>query len=53
VEPTETPSIDPVAGPWRFLPDPDVGARLVVAGLIALVICVAGLIAVAVRRRQY
>jgi hypothetical protein len=53
VEPSESPSIDPVAGPWRFLPDPDVGRRLVIAGLIALVICVSGLIAVAVRRRQY
>jgi len=51
VEPT--PSLDPVAGPWRFLPDRDVGARLVIAGLIALVVCVAGLIAVGVRRRQY
>jgi hypothetical protein len=52
-EPAETPSIDPVAGPWRFLPGPDVGARLAIAGLVALFVCVAALIAVAVRRRQY
>jgi hypothetical protein len=53
VEPTETPSVDPLAGRWQFFPDPDLGARLVISGLVALVICVAGLIAVAVRRRQY
>jgi hypothetical protein len=45
--------VDPVAGRWRFMPDPEVGVRLAISGLVALIICVAALIAIGVRRRQY
>jgi hypothetical protein len=44
---------DSVSSGWTFMPDPEVGARLMVAGLIALVFCVGGLVTVAVRRRQW
>jgi hypothetical protein len=38
-----------VAGRWT----PEAGTRLVVSALIALVLCIVGLVTVAVRRRQY
>ncbi len=38
---------------WEFLPDPDVGRRIFLAGMIALLLSIGGLVAVAIRRRQW
>jgi hypothetical protein len=44
---------DPVAVRWRFLPAPETGERLVVTGLVTLIMCAAGVITVALRRRRW
>jgi hypothetical protein len=46
---SSTSAMETVAGRWT----PEVGNRLVVSALIALVLCIVGLVTVAVRRRQY
>ncbi len=38
---------------WDFLPDPEVGVRIFVAGFIALLFSIGGLVMVAIRRRQW
>jgi hypothetical protein len=35
------------------MPGPEIGMRVAIGGLVVLVLCVSGLVAVAVRRRQY
>jgi hypothetical protein len=40
-------------GPWSFLRGPEAGAHLFVAGFVALLFSIGGLVAVGIRRHRW
>jgi hypothetical protein len=45
--------VDPSGDPWSFLRGPVAGARLFVAGFVALLFSIGGLVAVGIRRHRW